>query len=868
MHASRSHFDSQTLRSALRFTLLLACALAWSARAAVTVVSYYRLGEADPGAVNGGVITTAVDSAGANHLAVSGAPVWTNDVSAAATANTASSLSASFAGSQYGTNAVLTTATDNFGLEAWVKPAGTNGNHCIAFNGITSANGWGLYQVGDTFQALVGGVSVFGSAPVTLNGWTHVALVRASGLATFYVNGIVSGTSGAAPAVPSGRFAIATAPQSPGVETLNGCLDEVRVFTFAPGQFTIGDLLVFQTQFAPTVATLGANGIAATSVVLNGTVNPNGLATYSYFEYGTSTNYDSFTATNQLTATNAALAVNRSLTGLTFETIYHYRLVASNSLGRSYGEDRSFKTQRLPQTNVVVTLADDGPGSLREAIRNSASGDWILLATNGTIVLTSGELLTTNSLTIVGPGATNLTISGNLTSRHFNLAEGTTSRIAGLRLVAGDLPSVSCAEAGAGGAILNAGTLTLTACEISGNRAAGGGFCSGTNSPAGNGGAIRNLGTLTMVACTLADNSAGAGRGRNCHPGGRGGDGGAIHNSGILALAGCTLVNNQAGTGGFNSCLSGTKTGGGGSGGHGGAIFNEGSLTMSNCTLFGNQAGLGSQGDFVLSSQCDNFPDSAPGSGGHGGGIYNSGSLALTSCTIAGNVPGGAVLKNGQSGAAGSGGGLYSVGTASLRNTIIAGNTLISRVGVCTDMVNAFGPDIAGTVISQGHNLIGTVDGSGGLTNVINADLVGSSLALLDPLLGALQDNGGPTFTRALLPNSPAIGTGDDALTGTDQRGFPRLHAAHVDIGAYESPFPPDPSQLQAASQLGNGNVQFTFTNWPAIFFTVLASTNVALPLANWTVLGSATETPPGQYQFTDTNAPTLQQRYYRVSWP
>ncbi|MFI5365855.1 MAG: choice-of-anchor Q domain-containing protein [Candidatus Binatia bacterium] len=62
-----------------------------------------------------------------------------------------------------------------------------------------------------------------------------------------------------------------------------------------------------------------------------------------------------------------------------------------------------------------------------------------------------------------------------------------------------------------------------------------------------------------------------------------------------------------------------------------------------------------------------------------------------------------------------------------------------------------------------------------------------------DPKLGPLQDNGGPTFTQALLPGSPAIDAGDDAVTGaplnltTDQRGLPRKAGMHVDIGAYES---------------------------------------------------------------------------------
>jgi hypothetical protein len=50
--------------------------------------------------------------------------------------------------------------------------------------------------------------------------------------------------------------------------------------------------------------------------------------------------------------------------------------------------------------------------------------------------------------------------------------------------------------------------------------------------------------------------------------------------------------------------------------------------------------------------------------------------------------------------------------------------------------------------------------------------------------------------------------------------------------------------------------------------FTVLATTNLALPLSNWTVLGAPVEGPSGQYQFTDTQATNTAIRFYRVSSP
>jgi len=68
--------------------------------------------------------------------------------------------------------------------------------------------------------------------------------------------------------------------------------------------------------------------------------------------------------------------------------------------------------------------------------------------------------------------------------------------------------------------------------------------------------------------------------------------------------------------------------------------------------------------------------------------------------------------------------------------------------------------------------------------------------------------------------------------------------------------------------RLPNGNFQISFTNVPGLGFAVLASTNIALSVTNWTVLGTPTEGPVGQYQFTDATAPANQKRFYRVSLP
>jgi len=110
--------------------------------------------------------------------------------------------------------------------------------------------------------------------------------------------------------------------------------------------------------------------------------------------------------------------------------------------------------------NIVVTNNhDSGTGSLRQAINDSVSGDTILFDASlvgQTITLTSGTLSINNeNLTISGPGANNLTINGNLTSRVFNINSNTSATLSGLTITGGYTALFK------GGGISNSGTLTL-----------------------------------------------------------------------------------------------------------------------------------------------------------------------------------------------------------------------------------------------------------------------------------------------------------------------------------------------------------------------------------------------------------------------
>ena len=81
-----------------------------------------------------------------------------------------------------------------------------------------------------------------------------------------------------------------------------------------------------------------------------------------------------------------------------------------------------------------------------------------------------------------------------------------------------------------------------------------------------------------------------------------------------------------------------------------------------------------------------------------------------------------------------------------------------------------------------------------------------------------------------------------------------------------DSPTPP--IILTGAAKLPNGAFQFAFPNTPAGTNTVLTTTNLLLPLTSWTVLGTVTDTSPGQFQFTDPQATNRPMRFYRVRSP
>ena len=426
----------------------------------------------------------------------------------------------------------------------------------------------------------------------------------------------------------------------------------------------------------------------------------------------------------------------------------------------------AFELNDVPQSgpNFVVTTADD-PGhgacgivacSLRHAINaaNTTTGSHAITfdaTVTGTIHLdsTQGPVHVIKSMTITGPGARRLGISGNSDVGIFAFTGGT-SILSGLTIIDGLVSAAPGSGSSAvGGGILNQGTLTVQLCTFSGNRAVG---ADNTTTAAagggtGAGGAIANYHILTVNRCTFVGNSVAGGKGA---PG--------------------------------STAIGGNVHGGPGGDALGAAVFadNSASTTLANCTFSSNfaAAGAGGHGQF----------------GGNGGlavgGIFNHGTMLATSCTLKANTGTGGAAGTGNNkfngGAVGHGvGGLADRSSATgVRNTISAANT----------GSNGGGNDADGAFTSAGYNLIRIGDGSSGFTNT--GDQVGTSAAPRDAKIGELANNGGPTDTIAPLAGSPVIDKGKRFGLSVDQRGesrpfdkpaiAPAPNGDNSDIGAFE----------------------------------------------------------------------------------
>ena len=102
------------------------------------------------------------------------------------------------------------------------------------------------------------------------------------------------------------------------------------------------------TAGAPAVATKLASFISQSTAVLNGEVNPNGVQTSYWYEYGETDTLGSFTSPQLVGGGQVTYGAPGAVVGLKANTFYYFRLTAQNQYGKAYGEVLSFKTTTTP----------------------------------------------------------------------------------------------------------------------------------------------------------------------------------------------------------------------------------------------------------------------------------------------------------------------------------------------------------------------------------------------------------------------------------------------------------------------------------------------------------------------------------------
>ena len=251
-------------------------------------------------------------------------------------------------------------------------------------------------------------------------------------------------------------------------------------------------------------------------------------------------------------------------------------------------------------TIAVANGNDSGPGSLRAAVAAANPGDLITVPAL-TVFLTSGQIVVSKSVTIIGAGARETTISGTDQSRVFDITSGTAS-ISGVTVTGGDGFDTPGGTAGPGGGILlDGGTLTLADSTVTGNQTMG----------TGEGSGIQANSSLTVLRSTISFNSG---------PGSNRAGGIGFAGSGTLQVIDSTLADNTLESGGLGAAVY---------------VNSAGSVAFTNDTLDLDSAGASGS---VLDLNGGSFPAMIANTIVAGGSSESCSRMPATSPSQGGNI--------------------------------------------------------------------------------------------------------------------------------------------------------------------------------------------------------------------------------------
>ncbi len=205
------------------------------------------------------------------------------------------------------------------------------------------------------------------STQATLN-----ALVNPNGAETTYQFEYGT-TTGYGAKVPAAAKAIGLGTSDVEVnESLIGLTPDTtyhfRISATSGSGTTKGEDRTFTTTTVPVVTAEPASELSANEATLNALINPKGAATTYQFEYGPTTAYGSKApATPQgIGSGSSPVPVSTTVSGLTENATYHFRVVAINSVGTTSGQDVAFTTLTLPDAETETAEPIDANAAILE----------------------------------------------------------------------------------------------------------------------------------------------------------------------------------------------------------------------------------------------------------------------------------------------------------------------------------------------------------------------------------------------------------------------------------------------------------------------------------------------------------------------
>lgn len=258
---------------------------------------------------------------------------------------------------------------DNRTIEVWVNNPGLGtADEIVSFGVDTAAAKCSLAYANDAVSGAIrhGGGTQDAAYPANglpgLGKWHHLVYTyNGNKSAKVYVDGVLKVTkaTSAVLGTTSTGIVLGGGRDSTGsiVGNFSGFINSVRIHS---GELSAADILtnyklgpVVPLASAPLAVTRGASAVTLTSATLNAVVVPQGAATTAWIEWGTSTAYDNATLPVNAGSDWTQFALAAPVAGLAGDVEYHFRVVAQNSGGTTYGADTVFTTTALANAGIL-----------------------------------------------------------------------------------------------------------------------------------------------------------------------------------------------------------------------------------------------------------------------------------------------------------------------------------------------------------------------------------------------------------------------------------------------------------------------------------------------------------------------------------